>query len=50
MKAPEEMHVQRRYIVMKLYRRIILFVAIATLLGSWGAELGAQAKPTGELN
>jgi peptide/nickel transport system substrate-binding protein len=35
---------------MKLYRRIILFVAIATLLGSWGAELGAQAKPTGELN
>jgi peptide/nickel transport system substrate-binding protein len=35
---------------MNLCRRIMLFVAIAMLLGGWEAELGAQAKPTGELN
>jgi peptide/nickel transport system substrate-binding protein len=35
---------------MKLCRRVILFVAMAMLLGGWGVTLGAQAKPTGELN
>jgi peptide/nickel transport system substrate-binding protein len=35
---------------MKLCRRVILFVAMATLLGGWGVTLGAQAKPAGELN